>query len=103
LLVVIAAFLGLLQQRLDLFLELPRDFDELLSLLVGDFQLLRDLRVAEEGEQAIPLEHHLPQPFGLFFLKETLKERRQVLLGFLPVGVEFFLPFLRFLVGEPLE
>src|SRR5712692_1948058 len=99
----VAAFPGLLYQRLELFLELLCDFDELLSLLVGDFQFLRDLRVAEEGEQTVLLEHHLPQPFELFFLKKTLKERRQVLLGFLPVGVEFFLPFLRFLSNEPLK
>jgi hypothetical protein len=39
-----------------------RDFGELLSLLVGDFQLLRDLRVAEEREQAVPLQPCLPIP-----------------------------------------
>ncbi len=95
----LAAFLGLLHQRLEFFLELLRDFTELLSLLVGDFQLLRDLRAAEEGEHPVTLEHHLAQPVELFFLKETRKERRQILLGFLSVGVEFFLPFLLLLVA----
>src|SRR5229473_2617365 len=36
----VAAFPGLLYQRLELFLHLLRGFDELVSLLVGDFQLL---------------------------------------------------------------
>jgi hypothetical protein len=75
------AFLGLLHHRLHLFLHLLHDFAELLSLLVGDFQLPHDLRVAQ-AEQAFPLEHHLPQPFELFFLQGPLQERRQVLLGF---------------------
>src|SRR5260370_15377310 len=40
----VAAFLGLLDQRLELFLELLRDFAALLSFLIGDFQLLLALR-----------------------------------------------------------
>src|SRR5438309_156944 len=42
----VAAFLGLYHQWLDLFVHLLHDFGELLSLLVGDFQLLHNYRVA---------------------------------------------------------